>query len=223
MAVERTTKRQQMTRERVLEGALRLADEIGVAEFTIRRLADALDSKPMTIYHHVPSKDEILDGIVDMVFAEIALPDPACSWKPAVRARCVSAREVLAAHPWAVPLMESRRSPGPATLRHHDAMVACLLGGLSLPMTAHAYALLDAFVYGFAIQEAALPTPGDEMTEVASSLIDDGFAEQFPALHTFATEHAMQPGYDFGNEFDFGLDLILDRLEQLAGEHPSEA
>jgi AcrR family transcriptional regulator len=202
-----------MTRERVLGAAFGLADRIGIADLTIRRLAEALDSKPMTIYHHVPSKDEILDGIVDLVFAEIELPDPELPWKPAVRARCVSAREVLARHTWAVPLMESRRSPGPATLRHHDAVVACLRRGLSIPMTGHAYAILDAFVYGFAIQEAALPSPGDDMTEVAAELVTDELAEHFPALHEFAVEQALQPGYDFGDEFQYGLDLILDALE----------
>ncbi|NNE12956.1 MAG: TetR family transcriptional regulator [Ilumatobacter sp.] len=205
--------RQPMTRERVLAGALGLADEIGVADLTIRRLADALDSKPMTIYHHVKGKEAILDGIVDLVFAEIELPDPALAWKLAVRARCVSARNVLARHTWAVPLLESRRSPGPATLRHHDAVVACLRRGMSLTMTGHAYATLDAFVYGFAIQEAALPEPGDEMTEAAAELVDDGLAEHFPALHEFAVDRALQPGYDFGDEFEYGLDLILDALE----------
>ncbi|MEL6893255.1 MAG: TetR/AcrR family transcriptional regulator C-terminal domain-containing protein [Actinomycetota bacterium] len=212
-ATTQPAKRPRMTRERVLAGALELADQTGVADLTIRRLAEALGSKPMTIYHHVPSKDEILDGIVDLVFAEIDLPDLELDWKPAVRARCVSAREVLARHPWAVPLMESRRSPGPATLRHHDAVVACLRSGLSLTMTGHAYAVLDAFVYGFAIQEAALPSAGDEMDEVVDDLVTDELADHFPALHEFATGRAMQPGYDFGDEFEFGLDLILDALE----------
>ena len=218
MATTSSAKRHPMTQERVLAGALELADRIGVADLTIRRLAEALDSKPMTIYHHVPSKDAILDGIVDLVFAEIELPDPELDWKAAMRARCVSAREVLARHPWAVPLMESRRSPGPATLRHHDAVVACLRRGLSLPMTAHAYAVLDAFVYGFAIQEAALPNPGDDMAEVVDGLVDEQFAEHFPALHAFTVDHAQQPGYDFGDEFDFGLDLILDGLDARAAE-----
>ena len=218
MATTSKAKRPPMTKDRVLDGALELADRIGVTDLTIRRLAETLDSKPMTIYHHVPSKDEILDGIVDLVFAEIELPDPDLDWRPAVRARCASAREVLARHSWAVPLMESRRSPGPATLAHHDAVVACLRRGLSLSMTAHAYAVLDAFVYGFAIQEAALPTPGDEMAEVVDDLADDHMAEHFPALHAFAVDHAMQPGYDFGTEFDFGLDLILDGLQAAAEE-----
>ena len=201
----------------MLTGALDLADQIGIADLTIRRLAAALDTKPMTIYHHVPSKDEILDGVVDLVFAEIELPDPDLDWKPAVRARCVSARDVLRRHPWAVPLMESRRSPGPATLAHHDAVIACLRRGLSVTMTAHAYALLDAFVYGFAIQESSLPSPGDDMADVVDEIVDDQFAEHFPALHAYTVEHVMQPGYDFGAEFDFGLDLILDGLDADAG------
>ncbi len=205
----------------MLSGALELADEIGIADLTIRRLADSLDSKPMTIYHHVPSKDEILDGIVDLVFTEIELPDVDLDWKSAVRARCVSAREVLGRHPWAVPLMESRRSPGPATLRHHDAVVACLRGGLSVTMTAHAYAVLDAFVYGFVIQESSLPEPGDEMADLADEMIDDQFAQHFPALHAFTVEHVMQPGYDFGDEFDFGLDLILEGLDATSASNGS--
>ena len=85
-------------------------------------------------------------------------------------------------------------------------------------MTAHAYAVLDAFVYGFAIQEAALPTPGDEMTELVDELADEQLAQHFPAMHAFAVEHTMQPGYDFGAEFDFGLDLILDGLDTRAAE-----
>ena len=218
MTASSTGGRVRMTRERVLDGALALADDIGVADLTIRRLADALGTKPMTIYHHVPSKEEILDGIVDLVFAEMDVPDPNLAWKAAMRGRCVSARQVLARHTWAVPLLESRRSPGPATLEHHNAVLTCLRRDLSVPMAAHAYALLDAFVYGFATQEAALPSPGDEMDEQVASLVNDQLAEHYPALYSFAVEHTMKPGYDFGDEFDFGLDLILDALEQAAAK-----
>ncbi|MGK0331075.1 MAG: AcrR family transcriptional regulator, partial [Minisyncoccia bacterium] len=130
----------------MLSGALTLADEIGIDDFTIRRLADVLDVKPMTIYHHVPSKEAIIDGMVDVVFSEIGLPDAALGWKAAVRGRCASARVVLARHRWAAPYMESRTSPGAATLAHHDAVLGCLRSGMSIEMTAHAYAMLDAFV-----------------------------------------------------------------------------
>lgn len=210
-------KRTRLTAARVLSGALDLADAIGIADLTIRRLADSLDVKPMTLYHYVPSKDAIIDGMVDLVFSEIDDPDPALDWKPAMRRRCVSARMVLARHPWAVAYMESRTSPGPATLSHHDAVLGCLRRGMSLEMTAHAYALLDAFVYGFALQEASLPaTGGDDMAELADAILDQFPPGAYPNLVEFTADHALQPGYDFTREFDFGLDLILDGLEAAA-------
>ena len=213
-----TTRKQRLSTERVLDGAMALADEIGVDAFTIRKLADALETKPMTLYHHVPSKDAIVDGMVDRVFAEIDRPPLELDWKPAMRHRCISAREALARHPWAAPLMESRTSPGPETLGHHDAVLGCLRqGGLSLEMTAHAYALIDSYVYGFALQEANLPaTSGDDMAELATSIIDPAPEGAYPHLMEFTAQHVLQHGFDFGAEFEFGLDLILDALEDRA-------
>ncbi len=212
------TKKPRLTADRVLDGALELADQIGVHPLTIRRLADALDTKPMTIYHHLPNKEAILDGMVDRVFAEIDRPPTDLGWKPAMRHRCLSAREVLSRHPWAVPLMESRTNALPETLGHHDAVLGCLRrGGLSLEMTAHAYALLDSYVYGFALQEASLPaTGGAEMADLAGTLIEPIADGVFPHLTEFATDYVLRPGYDFRTEFEFGLDLILDALEALA-------
>ena len=207
--------RPRLNAERVVSGALALADEIGIEQLTIRRLAEALDVKPMTIYHHVPNKDSIVDGMVDLVFAEIGLPDPELPWKAAIRQRCSSARAVLAHHRWAPPYMESRTSPGPATLAHHDAVLGCLRRGMSIPMTAHAYALLDAYVYGFALQEANLPaTGGDDMAALADAIIDQWPTGAYPHLAEFTAEHVLRPGYEFTKEFDFGLDLILDGLER---------
>jgi AcrR family transcriptional regulator len=213
------TERQPLTRERVLQGAVDLADEIGVEALTIRKLADSLGVGTMTIYHHVPGKEQIIDGMVDMVFAEIALPPADTDWKSAIRARCISARQVLNRHWWAAPLMETRTSPGPATLAHHDAVIGCLRrGGLSLPMTAHAYAILDSFLYGFAMQEAALPFHGDEpsvpLDELAAGMMEALPTDTYPHFVEFTIEHALQPGYDFGDSFEFGLDLILDGLER---------
>jgi AcrR family transcriptional regulator len=210
--------RERLTAERVLDGAMALADRIGADSLTIRRLADALDTKPMTIYHHLPSKEAILDGMVDRVFAEIERPPSDLDWKPAMRRRCLSAREVLGRHPWAVPLMESRTNALPETLGHHDAVLGCLRrGGLSLEMTAHAYALLDSYVYGFALQEASLPaTGGDEMADLAGGLIEPLPEGVFPHLTEFTTDYVLQPGYDFRSEFEFGLDLILDALDAMA-------
>lgn len=213
-----SNKRPRLTAERVLSGALELADEIGIDDLTIRRLADALDVKPMTIYHHVANKEAILDGMVDLVFSEIDDPDPTVDWRPAIRLRCASVRAVLARHSWAAPYMESRTSPGPATLAHHDAVLGSLRRGMSLEMTGHAYALLDAFVYGFALQEATLPaTGGDDMTDLADAIVGQFPPGAYPNLVEFTTGHVLQPDYDFTKEFDFGLDLILDGLERSAG------
>lgn len=212
-----TTNKQRLSAERVLEGAVALADEIGIEAFTIRRLADALGTKPMSLYHHVPSKEAILDGMVDRVFGEIARPPAELDWKPAIRLRCCSARDVLARHPWAAALMESRTNPGPETLAHHDAVLGCLRrGGLSLEMTAHAYALLDAYVYGFALQEASLPaTDGADLGELAETIMEPAPEGTYPHLEEFTVGHVLQPGYDFRAEFDFGLDLILDALDAM--------
>ncbi len=211
-------KRSRLSRDRVISGAVEVADQIGIDPLTIRRLADHLGVAPMAIYHHVASKEEIVDGMVDTVFAEIATPPTDLEWREAIRIRSTSAREVLARHPWAAPLMESRTNPGPATLAHHDAVIGCFRrGGLSVAMTAHAYALVDAFIYGFALQEASLPfdTP-EEAAAVASAMVDQFPADEYPHLAELTFEHVLQPGYDFAAEFDYGLDLILDGLARRA-------
>ena len=214
------SRRQRLNLGRIIDGAVCLADETGVDALTIRKLAIALDVKPMTIYHYVPNKEAIIDGMIDMVFSEIDLPQIDSDWKSTIRQRSASARRVLAKHPWAVPLMESRRTPGVATLRQHDAVIGCLRkGGLSVEMTAHAYAVIDAFIYGFAMQEASLPaTSGDEMNELADSIMETTAMDEYPHLMELTTEHVLQPGYDFGKEFDFGLNLILDGLERVSSK-----
>ncbi len=205
-----------LSAEAVIDGAVALADRIGMESFTIRRLAEALGTRPMTIYHHVPGKEAIIDAMVDRVFSEIDRPPTDVPWTRAMRQRCQSARRVLARHPWAAPLMESRTNPGPETLGHHEAVLECLRGGgLSWEMTAHAYAVLDSYVYGFALEEANLPaTGGEEMTELATAMAKS--LGPYPHLAEFTTEHILRPGYDFGAEFDFGLDLILAGLERAA-------
>jgi len=211
-------KKRTLNRDRVLDAAIALADAIGNEKFTIRRLAAALDVKPMTIYYHLENKEAIVDGMVDRVFSEIDRPPTDLDWKTAMRRRAVSARTVLARHPWAAPLMESRTNPGPETLAHHDAVLGCFRrGAFSVEMAAHAYALVDNFIYGFALQEASLPaTGGEDMGDLAESIIDPLPQTEYPYLRELVAEHILQPGYDFGAEFDFGLDLILDGLEEAA-------
>ncbi len=207
-----------LTAERVLDGALALADRIGLEAMTIRRLAEELGVKPMTIYHHLPSKDAIVDGMVERVFSEIDLPPEEMPWTEAIRVRCLSSRRVLNRHPWAAPLMESRTSPGPISLRHHEAVLACLRrGGLSWQLTAHAYAILDSYIFGFAFEEANLPaTGGAELADLAQEMAAAFDPAAYPTLTAFTGEHVMQPGYSFGESFEFGLDLIIGGLERAA-------
>jgi len=210
-------KRARLSRERVLRGAIAVADAAGLAGLTMRSLADELGVKPMAVYHHVSNKDEILDGIVDLVFGEIDVPSTEGEWRSELRRRGLSARSVLRRHPWATPLMESRLNSGPATLRHHDAVIGTLrTAGFSIDLAAHAYALLDGHLYGSALQEAGLPFDGPEMVpEMAAAFLTHFPTERYPHLAELTTEHVLAPGYDFGKEFEFGLDLILDGLERL--------
>jgi AcrR family transcriptional regulator len=208
-----------LSRERVLRGAVAVADAGGLAGLTIRSLAQELGVKPMSVYHHVGNKEEILDGIVDIVFSEIELPSTDGSWRTEITKRAFSARAALRRHPWAIGLLESRTSPGPATLRHHDTNIGVLrAAGFSVEATAHAYALIDSYVYGFALQEAGLPFEGpDNVAEIAAPIMELFSSGEYPHMVELATEFVLQPGYDFGNEFDFGLGLILDGLERLLG------
>jgi AcrR family transcriptional regulator len=204
-----------LSRDRVLRRAMAVADAGGLGSLTMRSLATELGVKPMAVYHYVAGKDEILDGIVDLVFAEMELPQAGGDWRAEITRRATSAREVLRRHPWAVALLESRSAPGPATLRHHDAVLGTLRGaGFSVEMTGHAYALLDAYVYGFAVQEASLPIGPDAPDDAAESIAARIAPDAYPHLVEFATARVLQPGYSFGDEFEFGLNLVLDALER---------
>ncbi len=206
---------ERLSRARVVQAAIDLADREGIEALTVRALADALGTKPMSLYHYVDGKDAVLGEMVEEVFRQISAPEDALPWKQAVRGRCLSAREVLSRHQWAVPLMESRSEPGPETLQHHEAMLATFArGGLPLPLMAHAYAVLDAFVYGFAMQEANLSVQGGEgSAELAAEISADFDPDQFPHLVRLTAEHVMQPGYAFGDSFEYGLDILLDGIE----------
>ncbi|HZD96895.1 MAG TPA: TetR/AcrR family transcriptional regulator [Micromonosporaceae bacterium] len=206
-----------LSRDRVLRSALAVADVGGIASLTIRSLAAHLGVKPMTVYHYVANKDEILDGIVDIVFGEIELPSVGGHWRSEMSRRADSARQALKRHPWAIGLMESRTAPGPSTLRHHDAVIGTLrAAGFSVAMTAHAYALIDSYIYGFALQEASLPFNGpDTVGDVAEPMLQHFPKDEYPHFVEMAVEYVLKPGYDFGDEFDFGLTVILDALAKL--------
>jgi AcrR family transcriptional regulator len=212
-----TSKRLPLTRERVVQAAVDLCDRHGIAALTMRSLAQSLGVKPMAIYHHVANKDEILDGIVDLVFAEIEQPAVDAPWRPALAARAADARQVLRRHPWAIGVLESRRSPGPATLRHHDTTIGVLVnGGFTHPAIAHAMAFLDAYVYGFVLQEVSLPfDDANSAADLATEVLAQMPAEQYPYFVAFAVDHVLAPGYDFAAEFDIGLAMALDGIAAL--------
>lgn len=206
-----------LSTQRVVAEAVRLADSEGVDGLSMRRLAGALGAGAMSLYHYVANKEQLLDAMIDVVFGEIELPPVGTDWQSAMRRRSVSARHVLARHPWAVGLMESRTSPGPAHLRHREAITACLRrAGFPVLMATHATWLLDSYVYGYALQEASLPF--DTAGELAD-LVEDVFlpqlpADEFPYLNESAAA-LVAAGYDPTEEFVFGLDLILAALEPL--------
>lgn len=209
------SERQPVSRERALAVAVELADREGLAAVTMRRLAEALGVEAMSLYHHVKNKDTILDGMVDRVFAEIEVPSGG-DWREAMRRRARSARAALLRHRWALGLMESRPTPGPQNLEHHDAVIGCLrTGGFSVPLTAHAYAVLDSYVYGFVHTELNLPFSTSEETQaVASGIFDQLPPGRYPHLVELTKEHVLKPGYSYADEFEFGLELILAGLER---------
>lgn len=206
-----------LSKQRVVAEAIRLADREGVDGLSMRRLAGVLGAGAMSLYHYVASKDELLDAMIDIVFAEIELPSDEGDWKLALRRRADSARQVLARHPWAIGLMESRTSPGHANLRHHEAVIACLRkAGFSVAMATHANWLLDSYVYGYALQVVSLPfDSADELADMVEGVyLPQLPADEFPYLNESAAA-LVGTGYDPADEFGFGLDLILDALEPL--------
>ena len=205
-----------VTKERVLATAVALADQGGLESLSMRKIAQELGVVPMALYKHVSNKEEMLDGIVDIVFSEIELPSWRSGWRTAMRKRAISARQVLSRHRWATALMESRVRPGPANLRHHDSVMGGLReAGFSVEMAVHAYNAVDSYIYGFALQESSLPfgTP-EELVEVAEIILEGLPADEYPYLREVVIQ-SMVSGFEYANEFEFGLDLILDGLERI--------
>jgi AcrR family transcriptional regulator len=208
--------RRHLSRERVLRTATAHADAHGLEALTMRTLAELLEVAPMAPYRHVADKDDLIDAMVDAVFTEIGVPSGGGGWKSAMRRRAIAVHDALSRHRWAIGLMESRRRPGPANLRHHDAVIGRLrAAGFGIEMAAHAYSLLDSYIYGFALTKMNLPfETTTEVAEVAQDMLGPLPANEYPNLVEFITDHALKPGYDHGNEFEYGLDVILDGLER---------
>ena len=204
-----------LRREAIIDAAVEIADADGLAAVSMRAVARRLGVEAMSLYHHVANKEVILDAMVDAVFSEFHTPKPGAEWVAEMRLRSQSARQVLKRHPWAVGLMDSRRHAGFETLLHHDAVIGCLReAGFSLALTGHAFALLDAHLYGFLVQELSLPfEPGQDLAELGQMILAALPEGQLPYFREFTLEHALQPGYTFADEFEVGLDLVLQGLE----------
>jgi AcrR family transcriptional regulator len=188
----------------------------------MRNLAKALGVEAMSLYNHVANKDDLLDGMIDIVFSEIQPPAAEGDWKDEMRKRAVSTREALLRHPWAVGEMEGRTDHGPANLRVHDAVLGCLrAAGFSIEMTVHAMSVQDAYIYGFALQQTdmASETPDDFAAEAQRQMVAyaDALAD-YPNLVEVVGGYVAKAGYDYEAEFLFGLNVILDGLERLLGE-----
>ena len=215
-----------LSRERVLKAAVQLADQSGIDTLTMRRLADELGAGAMSLYYHVPNKEALLDGMVNAVFSEIELPSTTEDWKTALRRRAISTRQALRRHAWAVGLMEATRTPGPADLRLHDAVLGCLrAAGFSVELAVQAYSVQDAYIYGFALQEKTIDFGTREefarvakkrAREVESTMPD--VARIYPHLAEVVGGFVARHGYSADESFEFGLDVILDGLERIRDE-----
>ena len=210
----RAGRKPRLSREQVLDAALDLADEGGLAAVTMASVGARLSVEAMSLYRHIGNKEEMLDGLVDRVFAEIEVPADARDWRDALRRRAVSAHDALRRHPWAIGLMESRSQPGPATLGHHDAMVALLFRvGFDGRTATRVYNLLDSYIYGFALQEATLPfSSPEEMASMSAEMLA-GVADAYPQLARVQRE-LVASGFDYADEFEAGLDIIMSALPE---------
>ncbi len=205
-------RRAPLTRERVIRAAMSLADEQGIDAMTMRGLGKALGVEAMSLYNHVANKDDVLDGMVDLVMGDIQVPGPGTPWREAMRARAISAHDVLLAHPWAALLMMSRYNIGPGMTRYLDATFGALLdGGFTIEGTLDAWNTLDSHLYGFTLQELNLPFEAEEAPQVSAEVLQQLSGAEFPHVAQ-VIGHVMASGRL--EEFTFGLDLILDGLER---------
>jgi AcrR family transcriptional regulator len=210
------TPRPALSRDRIIDAAVRVADGGGMARVSMRNVGRELGVEAMSLYHHIADKEALLDGLADWIFTQIDLPGPDQPWREAMINRAASARRALAAHPWALTLIESRRSGGEALLTHHNAVLGCLRrNGFSLALASHAFSALDAYVYGFVLTELNLPfEAGESVDDFVGELQQSTPLDGYPHLVELMTEHVIGRDYSYGDEFDYGLDLILDGLEE---------
>ncbi|MEM7334899.1 MAG: TetR/AcrR family transcriptional regulator C-terminal domain-containing protein [Chloroflexota bacterium] len=210
--------RKDLTTEKIIQKAIELADKSGLEPLTMRSLAKALGATPMSLYRYVANREDMLDKMVDVVFSEIQLPIIGNDWRSEMRKRAISTRSALLSHRWALGLLDSRLQPGPATQKHHNAVIGTLReSGFSIPLTTQTMTLLDAYIYGFILQELSLPlSESGNFDEVGESIVHHLDQATYPYLAELATAHLDNAGFDFNNFFEVGLDIVLEGLEVMA-------
>lgn len=222
-APERTEPRATLTRERVLRAAIAFADAQGLASLSMRALGEELGVHAMSLYNHVANKDDLLDGIVDLVVGEIQVPSASAPWKSAMADRAYSAHAVLLRHPWACALLMSHVNVGPAMLRYVDATISCLYGaGFSLPMVDHAWNALDSHIYGFTLQKLNFPFEPGQYSKIAAGYLPSLDPAVHPGLQVL-TALVASGSHDGVHDLGFGLGLLLDGLERVLATSLSAA
>lgn len=208
------SRRTPLSSDRIIGAAVRVADRGGLVAVSMRNVGKELGVEAMSLYHHVEGKEALLDALVEWVFVQIDHPVVGRPWRAQMAARATSTRDVLSAHPWALGLLESRL-PGPALMAHHESVLACLRAdGFSMELAAHAFSALDAYVHGFVLTEVNLPFAADGDVDGFAAQVDELLPpQQYPNMSEMLHTRVMGHDYDYGDEFDWGLQLILDQLE----------
>jgi len=213
-------RRAPLSRDRVLRAAVALADDAGIDSVSMRRLAQELGVVPMALYKHVANKDELLDGMVDVIVGEIDPPAHGADWKDAIRQRILSARRSLLRHRWASQVVETRPHATPVVLDYMDSLIGMLrAGGFSVDLTHHVMHALGTRMWGFT--QEVFPTPAPPADPAERAAMFDGFAARYPHIIEMATasahdeESAVGGGCDDQFEFEFALDLLLDGFDRL--------
>jgi AcrR family transcriptional regulator len=202
-----------LSRERILQAALSLADEHGIEALTMRRLGNELGFEAMSLYNHVANKDDLLNGILDLVLAEGEPPSPAGDWDAAIRASAVSVEHALRRHPWAAKLVMSPDRVRPARLRYMDTLLGRLReAGFSADTTYHAYHVLDAHIFGFALWQNSHSYPSEVVSDIVATFERMIPKDEYPYLHEHARQHLTDGPHQKVSAFELGLDLILEGL-----------
>lgn len=212
----KTDHRLPLSRDRILQAALELADEGGIDSLTMRKLGDVLGFEAMSLYHHVADKDDVLDGILDLVLAETEPPSPAGDWDTAIRASAISVHEALRSHAWSCALLMAPGRVRPARLRYMDLLLGRLReSGFSAETTYTAYHVLDGYIFGFSLWETSHTYTAEEVSDLVAKFAQMITAEAYPYLHEHAQQHSSEGPHRKVSAFEYGLDLIVDGLKKV--------